>query len=53
MIVDCVVDDYMIRNVCDRLGLDVREVVSFLNDGEMVMEEDFLEKMLIEVVNSS
>lgn len=53
MIVDCVVDDYMIKDVCDKLDLDVREVVGFLNDGEMVMEEDFLIKMLIEVVNSS
>lgn len=48
MIVDCVIDDRMIRDVCERLGLDVREVVSFLNDGELVMEEDFLGKMLVE-----
>ena len=53
MIIDMVIDDYMIRDVCERLGLDVREVVSFLNEGELVMEEDLLEKMLREIVNSS
>jgi len=53
MIIDMVIDDCMIIEVCEKLGLDRREVMDFLELGYLVMEEDLLEKMLREMVNSS